>query len=352
MSKIHQLPDPSRVEHEASEWIARLDADDVTDDDRERFQAWYAAHPRHAQAYEELAAVVREVRRAGRIVRAVSFGHAMTAASDPSIDMSGGGKRRRSLRLSLAAAAAAAAVAIAATLWMTRGSALTQFQTAIGERASVELPDGSILELNSNSAARVDYTEHARTIHLVRGEAYFEVAHEPERPFWVVAGHSWIRAVGTAFNVDLRPSGVRVIVSEGTVKVAAALPSVQAPSDASLARAPVSVLKAGQQADMKEGIAEIRPVEPLAMARLAAWREGKLYFENQPLETALDELSRYTAARIVIESESLRRLPIGGTFQANARGAEAFLTMLEQGFGLRVRREGADRIYIEEAKQE
>lgn len=340
MSNIHRLPDVAGVEQEAGAWIARLHADDVTAEDLARFDAWRAAHPRHGRAFEELSGTIAEVKRAGRLVRAVSFSNAMNAASER--------PRRPGWFRFAVAATMVAALLIAGAWWVPRLGTSTQFQTAIGEHASVELPDGSRLELNSNSLARVEYTGQARTIRLARGEAYFKVAHEPQRPFWVVAGNSWVRAVGTAFNVDVRSSGVRVIVSEGTVKVAAVRPNDESPSDASLARAPVSVLTAGQQVEMSSGTAKIRPAQPLELTRLDAWRKGKVYFENQRLESVVEELGRYTPTRISIEDEALKDLPIGGTFQANSQGVDALLEMLEQGFGLQVRKEGSDQVYIEE----
>jgi transmembrane sensor len=340
MSTLHQLPDMDRIEHEASVWIARLHSDDITPEELAQLQAWRSAHARHREVLDAMLSTVDEVKRAAGIVRAVSFGHAMNAATVAP-------KRRGVFRAALAAAVVVLAVALG--FWMMREKPKTLFQTAIGEHASVELPDGSRLELNSNSMAQVQYSAEARTIHLMHGEAFFKVAHEPQRPFWVVAGNSWIRAVGTAFNVDLRPEGVRVIVSEGTVKVASARAAADVPSDTSLARAPVSVLSAGQEADVRMDTTEIRAVAPVELSRVSAWRRGNVYFENQPLGTVIEELSRYTSAHIVIEDEALRSLPIGGTFQASPQGVESLLGMLEEGFGLRVRRESGNRIYIENA---
>jgi transmembrane sensor len=84
------------------------------------------------------------------------------------------------------------------------------------------------------------------------------------------------------------------------------------------------------------------------MARAMAWRDGILYFENRRLEEVVAELSRYSPVHFVIDNEALRQLPIGGTFQASPQGTEAFLAMLEQGLGLKVRRDG-DSIHIEPA---
>jgi len=355
MSNIHPLPDAATLQREASAWIARLHADDVTADDMARFEAWRASSARHARTFEAMAGTVMEVRQAKRIVDAVSFGNTIQAAAAPGAlagEQSAAARpaKRIARHLGFGVAAMLLAMAAGMLLWWNDpyvGPPRTQFQTALGEHASVELPDGSRLDLNTNSAARVEYTEGSRIIHLTRGEAFFTVAHDVRRPFWVVAGNSWIRAVGTAFNVDLRPTGVRVVVSEGTVKIAATSLGERMPSDASLARESVSILSAGQQTEMQTGLSKIRPVTPLEFTRLAAWRKGKLYFENQPLGDVVEELSRYTDAQILIEDGALRRLPIGGTFQANSQGVDALLGMLQEGLDVRVRRDGDARIYIE-----
>jgi transmembrane sensor len=113
-----------------------------------------------------------------------------------------------------------------------------------------------------------------------------------------------------------------------------------------LAQRAVSVLVAGQQAQVQAGAAQIRSVTSLERARLDAWRKGKLYFENQPLQSVLDEIGRYSTARILVEDQALGRLPIGGTFQTDAQGVEALLGMLREGFGLSVRRERDGSIRI------
>lgn len=341
MAEVHRLPDTDEAEREASEWIARLHADDVSNEDRARFEAWRSAHPRYARAYEELSATWRRFTEAGRLVRAVSFGQSMNEAATP---------RPAHRRWVLATAASLAAIALAGVWWAVQLRPETLFQTAVGEHASVQLPDGSTLDLNSNSLARVEYTERARVLRLEHGEGYFVVQHDVNRPFWVVAGGSWVRAVGTAFNVYVRPSGVRVTVSEGTVKVAAAQSRDEAPSDGQLANAPVSVLTAGQQVDMRGQATEVRSLAPAEITRIVAWRKGTLYFENEPLGEVVNEISRYTTLQIVVDDDALRGLPVGGTFQANPQGAEALLTMLEDGFGLEVRREGSGRALVVSAQ--
>ena len=343
MADVHRLPDASEVEREASEWIARLNADDVSADDRARFEVWRVAHPLHARAYDELSATWQQFTAAGPLIRAVSFAQSMNEAAT---------SRPPRRRWAFAAVTTAAVVVVAALGWLyfDRLGPGTTFMTAIGEHATISLPDGSVLELNSNSRARVDYSQRTRMIRLDRGEGFFKVARDPHRSFWVVGGSSWVRAVGTAFNVYVRPTDVRVTVSEGTVKVGSVDSLVDnVPSDDALGKAPTSVLTAGQQADLRGAATATRQLSPAELARSVAWREGTVYFENQPLSDVVEELGRYTTLRLVVDDDKLRRLPVGGPFQASSQGTEALLTMLEQGFGLSVRRE-AGRVYIQDER--
>lgn len=335
MSPVHRLPDAEAARVQASEWIARLNADDASADDRARFEAWRAAHPRNARAYEELTATWQRFARAGRTVRAVSFGTAMEHASTAP-------RRRPWLRPAMAAVVAVLAIGLG---WWGMQPPTASFETGIGEHASIALPDGSRLELNSNSAVRVEYGDAARVIRLERGEAFFTVAHAPERPFWVVAERTWIRAVGTAFNVHRRANGVRVTVSEGRVKVGA-VGIREAPSDAVLDKVAVSLLAAGQQVDLQGPHARVRALPASDIDHAVSWRSGTIYFEDRPLGEVIDEMGRYTPLKIEVGTRA-QAITIGGTFQTNPQGAEALLAMLEDGLGLQVRRDQRQRVYVE-----
>jgi transmembrane sensor len=323
MSDVHQLPESDRIEREASEWIARLNADDVSAAERKQFEEWRNSHPLHARSYDELMTTWEAFTAAGPLVRAVSFGQSMNAAT-----VSHSFKWRWLV-------AAAVVVVLGGSLYRYTLDRVPEqvLQTAIGEHASISLSDGSTLELNSNSLARVSYSRRERVIHLDRGEAYFKVTHDTERPFWVMGGGSWVRAVGTEFDVYLRASDLRVTVSEGAVKVGTA---------------PVGLVSAGQQVDIGPSAAVMRALSAADLMRFAAWRSGSLYFENQPLGEVIDELSRYTAARMIVTDDSLRLLPVGGTFQANSQGAESLLAMLHDGLGVRLRRDNGS-IYLSRA---
>lgn len=339
MAKLHRIPNIENTEREASEWIARLNADDVSADDRACFESWRAAHPRHAQAYNALSATWRSLETCGPLVRAVTFGQAMNAATAPPAS-----------RRHWAVAATAASVALVGFCMAAYWSQLkhdNSFETAVGENAKISLPDGSSLDLNSNSLAKVNYAAGMRVIRLERGEAFFKVAHDKSRPFWVVAGNSWVRAVGTEFNVYRRASDVEVTVNEGTVKVLSQTGSLGPPTDNVLGSAAVSVVTAGEQIDVDGRSAVVRSLEPVRLKRAVAWREGSLYFENQSLGEVIDEMSRYTTLKIEIRDAALRQLTVGGTFRATPDGVEALLTMLQQGFRLSVTRRAGERVIVE-----
>jgi transmembrane sensor len=335
MGEVHRLPDPQATEREASDWFARMNADDVSADDRARFEAWLSAHSCNAKAYAELEATWKELVRAGPLVRAVYFGQVMNAAS---------ARTARAPRWLAGAAAATVAAIVLSVSWnFYKQQADTRFQTGIGEQVAVMLPDGSSLNLNTNSQVDVDYSERSRVIRLERGEAYFNVAHDTQRPFWVHAGNRWVRAVGTAFNVYVRPAGVQVTVTEGTVNVVDANGGRSPPSDAKSAAA----VTAGEQADAQGNADVIRALNAAELNRSLAWRNRSLYFHDEPLGNVVNELMRYTRLKIEVVDDSLRQLPVGGTFQTSPEGAEALLRMLQDGFGAQVRRAGADHVYIE-----
>ena len=349
MADVHRLPDERRVFQEASAWVARLQADDVTAEDRASFKAWREEHPLHGRTFDDLARTWNRFAAARSVVRAVAFGQSMSEAASK---VEGRGVVSRN-QLRYAAWAAAAAVIAIGLGWLAylRGSPESIYATAMGEHATVSLPDGSTLELDSDSRARVDFSKRYRVVHLDRGEAFFTVTHDVQRPFWVVGGGSWVRDVGTAFNVDLHGTGLRVTVSQGTVGLGAINPLLQhIQIDALLSGAPaLSLLTAGHQADLQGTAVAIRSLTPAELLHAISWRSGILYFENQPLSDVTQELRRYTPLHIVIPDEHLRQLPIAGTFDTNPQGVETFLTMLEQGLDLSVRRDG-ERVIIAPAQ--
>lgn len=335
MADVHRLPSVTTVKQEASDWIARLNADDVSAEDQARFNAWKRAHPLNSQVFEELSRTWQRFLQASSMVRTTTWGASVVLEEG----------RERPRRWSLALAAAAAVVMLLSGLYLQWSVPATPFKTAVGEQLTVPLPDGSFMELNSNSVARIDYSPRRRIIHLDRGEAFFRVAHDTSRPFWVTASEGWVRAVGTEFNVYLRATSLQVTVREGAVQ-AGETHDLLAAAHPDERKLPVWVtLTKGQQADLEANSARKRTLSPDDLADAVAWRTGTVYFENRPLAEVVAELNRYSADQLIVEDDTLRAVPVGGTFQASPRGDAALLRMLEQNFAVRVRRDGT-HIYL------
>jgi len=342
MADIYRLPDERQVFKEASEWMARLQADDVTAVDRARFETWRSAHPLHRRTFDELAGTWNRFAAARPLVAAVTFGQSMNETAARA-EAHRSRTRSRGYRVAWAAALAGVLAGFGLFAYLHRSPGRT-YVTTIGEHATVSLPDGTTLELDGDSRARVDFSTHYRIVHLERGEAFFKVVHNTQWPFWVVGGGSWVRDVGTAFNVQLNTTGMRVTVSQGAVKVGVIAPllrEIPLP-DAVLSReAALSVLTAGNQAYVSGSVVKIHLLSATQLARAISWRAQTLYFENAPLSEVAAELGRYTQLHLVIAGERLRELPMAGTFEASPQGVETFLAMLNQGLGLTVRREAS-----------
>ena len=345
MADIHRLPDERQVLQKASEWMARLQAEDATAEDKARYEAWRDAHPLHRRTFDELASTWNRFAATRPLVNAVTFGQLM---NDTAVRAEAGPARARSRhsRVAWAAAVAGALVGFGLFTYVNR-SPDRIYATDIGEHATVSLPDGSTLELDGDSEARVNFSTRYRIVHLERGEAFFRVVHNAEWPFWVVGGDSWVRDVGTAFNVQLDATGMRVTVSQGTVKVGEITPLLQAVpfQDAMLPHEPaLSVLTAGHQAYLSGNAIRVQPLSPAELADAVSWHARTLYFENTHLSEVAKQLSRYTPLHLVVSGESVRNLSVAGTFDGSPQGVATFLTMLRQGLGLTVHREAGQVI--------
>jgi transmembrane sensor len=230
-----------------------------------------------------------------------------------------------SRRRAMGGIAAALIATIGALAWR-RGDRDGHYTTGIGERRAVTLADGSLMRLNTDTAVIVDLAPERRSIRLLRGEASFDVAHDTSRPFVVAADEARVRAVGTAFTVRLRPDLTEVTVSEGVVGV----------RDGGRTERPVA---AGNAAAMRHGTIAVTPLAHGDIQRRLAWQDGRLSFDGDTLEQAVDEFNRYRTVPIVIGDPALAGIRIGGTFRSDRSGD--FARALEQSFGIHAI-EGAD----------
>lgn len=204
------------------------------------------------------------------------------------------------------------------------------YESLMGEVRKIPLPDGSHITLNTNSAITVEFSQKRRLVRLLRGEAYFEVAKNPDRPFVVEGPFAQVRTVGTAYTVRLMEahaaSAMRVQVTSGRVAIESP-PSQLARTLQSAGVLPLALSKArggvfvnaDQEASLQlSGDREVlvsvhaQPAENLARALM--WREGQLSFAGESLAEAVAEFARYSPQRIVIADGELGRMHIVGLF--------------------------------------
>jgi transmembrane sensor len=235
----------------------------------------------------------------------------------------------------LGAAAAAAIVLLSVTQF--RPSPYTA-ETAIGAFQKLDLPDGSVAQLNTDTAIDTTFTAAERCVRVVRGEVFFTVTKDPARPFIVTAGPVAVRAVGTAFNVRHNSTCIEVLVTEGRVRVDDAEKgrSLLAPADGGAAP---PLLVAGERAlvpvrasDSVPAVASVAKVAAPGVQRALAWQERRLEFDAEPLAGVVREFNRYNRRQLVIADEQLATKRFSGTFRAD--GYESLVRLLEADFGV------------------
>lgn len=306
---------------EAADWQARLRSGVVSEVDRARFRAWLAGDPARRREFEELSAlwdkldcvaqspeVLAEWRRIERACAADRV------------------SRRAVVGWALAASLAGAAGVAGLVSWQ-RAAAFTTYSTAVGERRAVQLADGSVVTLNTSSRIRARMSGSERSIEFVEGQANFEVAKDPSRPFIVRVGQGEVRALGTLFDVYRRAEDVVVTLIEGRVAVV--------PEAAAGAGNDAIVLTAGQQ--LSYGAHGRAPLRTRANLRqVSAWRAGKLDFADTPLTEAIAEANRYSRLKIELRAPPLADAKISGIFEAGAN--EALAHSLRAYFDLHIER--------------
>ena len=228
---------------------------------------------------------------------------------------------------------AASAIAVGTFAWLFLSRPTTaEYSTAVGEQRTVVLADGSSVVLNTDSLMRVELSRDLRHIDLIRGEALFNVSHDPSRPFAVHALQGVTTAVGTQFDVEIIHDGAAVSVLEGTVTVGGSGTAASTPAVAVSAGSGVGYTQAG-------AVSDLRPAE---VNRIQGWRTQRMVFNDIPLETALAEYNRYTHTPIVLSNPALGSRHINGVFHIGDEAA--FLSAMEQGLHLKATRSDAQTV--------
>lgn len=330
---IVRLEPSAEIEQAAAGWLARRYGG-FSPAESAAFSAWLAEDPRHATAIAELEAAWRVISSPG-----ASGQGAIAQARQHARERSRARRRRRAAITSLGLAAAA----LVLFTWLPAhrpGSEATSAPVRIVPRPDLRmLPDGSTLQLNAGAEIVPAFGAEKRLVRILRGEALFTVAHDPARPFVVAAGGVEIKAVGTAFAVRLDSAHVDVLVTEGTVAVAA---TAGPATDPAAAPAPDALLlSAGHRSVVSlagEALPTIARVTPAEMAAALAWRDRRLEFTRTPLAEAIELFNGRNDVQLAVADAATGAFEISGIFWAN--DAESFVRLLESAFGMTVDRSG------------
>lgn len=307
------------VADQASDWVAKLDGDEMSARDVQELRAWIAEDPRHKS---ELAAQLNSWSDMD-VLSELTY---LNAPEETAIQTE---KASFFEFLSRPFAYGVASLLVVVSLatyvasnsgWINlpaldQSSAGVEFNivTLLGEQKTESLPDGSVLHINTTSAAEIEYSDSERSVHLQTGEVFFDIAPEEERPFVVYAGDAAIRAVGTAFTVHYENEAVRIAVTEGVVEFISEGVSEFVSAETSETLDAESSLGNVAYFENSKFTVQTQPQELLS--RQLAWRDGMLEFRGESLDYVVAELSRYTDAQFVILDDEIKDVRLGGYFK-------------------------------------
>ncbi len=282
-------------------------AEDWSEEDQAKLDAWLQDSPANLIAYVRLEAAWSRTDR-------------LVVLRDPASEADAPARAARTLMLQIAAAIGAVAIigAGAATLFARPGGRV--FSTPVGGHEVVSFADGTRIELNTNTELRADMTSASRTIWLERGEAYFQVKHDPAHPFTVMVGKQRITDLGTKFLVRRDASKTQVSLVDGSIRMGADGRKQE-------------VLKPGDVAIATAGSLSVKKA-PEAITNELSWRKGLVVFKHTTLAEAAAEFNRYNQTKLVIANEATGRLKIYGTFRV--QDATLFAQVVQDVLGLRL----------------
>ncbi len=315
MSETSRKHSAKSLEEMAAAWVARLDAAELTPDEARALESWLNSDSRCAGAFARARAIFESPRVCS----------ALQVPPRPSLLTRLVGPRL------IAAAAALAVAVVGITFLLTQREPVEKhiYSSELGEVRQIPLADGTRVTLNTNTALQVEFSRRSRLVTLERGEAYFEVARDPQRPFIVVGSSAQARAVGTAYDVRLGEEAgeMRIRVMAGRVAVEpppskrhAAISAIshllglEAVRGAYLNVNQEAEIRVGKDGSEKDEIQmSIRDLPPAVFERSLMWREGLLSLEGVTLAEAVAELARYSAQKIQVHG-TLANERISGLF--------------------------------------
>lgn len=323
------------------------------------FASWIEADPRHRAAYAAVAKVWNGLGRASADPRILAMRRDALAANQ--------GARSRFLRIGSVAAVVLIAILglltaqhfvtpvpaeaasgkdglLASIVDAARNATQSgqDFATAVGERSTIALADGSSVVLNTNTRIEVSFEPGLRRVRLLRGQAWFEVAKDPARPFVVQAGEQRVTALGTAFDVrlDEKQDLVQITLVEGRVLVEADAGRASLQSESTYRG---TELRTGEQLSIASSTAPAIKRLP-DLAKVTSWRKGQVIFDDDTLAAALAEVNRYSRMQIVLADPELAALRVSGVFDTGH--SQSFIETVTGHYPIRIASQTEDRVIL------
>lgn len=354
-----------QIEEHAARFLAKRDSGGWSQADQAQLEAWMDETTAHRVAVLRLEAAWDEARRLKAVAAGLRPGTVpLPGAWRQTPFFSHGNRRVRNLLTSVGfrkwrtgdpdrrwrarALPAAAAILLAmiggcfilVTVVFDRG----RYATSVGQVASVRLPDGSTMTLNTDSEARIRYSRAERRVDLARGEAFFDDIRDPRRPFVVYAGDKRVMAVGTAFSVSKDSHDIRVVVIQGQVRFQDSSPvstlaahGESVPHAGGIESPPAQstdvLLNAYTIARAAGGDLLVQNISTTQAEQALSWRKGYLTFHDTTLAEAIDQLNRYNRHKIIIADPTVAAIRISGTFRPTDH--EAFVHLLQEAYSIR-----------------
>lgn len=332
------------VMNQADRYVARLFSGQVNQADEQEIASWKQHSTNHGAEYDA----------------AVEYWASLEGLADDAdimalCDLDSGSKNSKSWRGSywnMAIAASIVMAVVMAGMWIFSGAnqdqraGIVRYVTTIGEQKSVPLPDGSTMIMNTSSRVLVDYTSDYRRTIVDRGEVFFDVAKDPQRPFVVEAGDRAFTVLGTQFNVRKLPDRTLVLaVSEGAVGIhyKGELATPNSLRLSNLDRDTRNLVRSDQCRVDSGWVAELDPLSnqvvayaPQNIERFSSWRDGSVRFDREPLSNVIKEMNRYSGKKILVEDAAIMNLKVNAVFKTNQ--VDTALTGLEASLPIKVYR--------------
>ncbi|MEQ1560994.1 MAG: FecR family protein [Methyloglobulus sp.] len=318
MKKLNS-PHHDRLEQEAVDWLILLTSGEATPENFTELANWRNRSPAHDHVYLKVSILWEKLDKpllAWREQQEASTDK-LTTKKYPLSQVSGG--------LLIAAMIAFVVINLFPDYL---NFPMADYRTRIGEQRAITLADGSKIFLNTDTALNVSFSNHARNIELIKGEAEFAVAHDQFKPFIVNAGGIQTQAIGTQFVVRKNANQSTVSLLEGKVKTRL--------TDNPIDKQDALTLNPGEQAVFHEN--HLQRLPNADISGVDRWKNGQVQMNFVTLEQALAEISRYRRGGIKLLDRDLAQRQINAVIDLNQ--IDAWLTALESTLPINIHRLG------------